>query len=260
MLAGGRILELEKLSITRRFTGSLTRPVNFSFGNEKKGETMLMRQYAPHVACLLAMWSSVPPAHAFDNHDWQFWTTEAVEYKITDQWNAKMDAQFYFGDDMSDLFYRHADIGISRKVAPWLGIGVNYRFIEQKKNDEWKQESRPHINGTFYWRTGGLRFSDRNRLEYRIREDAHDFWRYRNRLRVGLPLQWSRLNIEPYVSYEVFIDSEQEEVNGNRASVGVGSSFLEHFKLELYYMFQSEKKDVGWTDANILGTNLSLSF
>jgi hypothetical protein len=29
-LAGGRILELEKLSITRRFTGSLTLPVNFS--------------------------------------------------------------------------------------------------------------------------------------------------------------------------------------------------------------------------------------
>lgn len=29
-------MELEKLSITRRFTGSLTRPVNFSFGAEKE--------------------------------------------------------------------------------------------------------------------------------------------------------------------------------------------------------------------------------
>ncbi|MBW2557551.1 MAG: hypothetical protein JRD69_01715 [Deltaproteobacteria bacterium] len=37
LLAGGRILELEKLCITQRFTGSLTLPVNFSFYYTSKG-------------------------------------------------------------------------------------------------------------------------------------------------------------------------------------------------------------------------------
>ncbi len=212
------------------------------------------------MAGVVAMLASVLPAHAFDNQDWQHWTTEALEYKVTDRWNAKVETEFYWGDDMSDLFYRHTDIGFSRKTAPWFGVGVNYRFVEQEKNGEWKQEHRPHINGTFYMTAGGLRLSDRNRVEYREREDASDFWRYRNRLRIGLPLEWAQWNIEPYVSDEVFMDSEQEQVNENRISAGLASGFLKHFKLELYYMIQSCKKNAAWVDTNVLGTSLSFSF
>ncbi len=212
------------------------------------------------IVILAAVLASVLPVRAFDNHDWQLWTTEGVDYKVTDQWNARLETEFYWGDGMTDLFYRHVDLGVSRKVVPWFGIGMNHRYVEQEKNGEWKHENRPSVTGTFYWNMGALRLSDRNRFESRLREDADDCARYRNRLRVSLPREWLGVAVEPYVSDEFFIDSEQQEINENRASAGCASTFHKRFKLDLYYMLQSGKKDDRWIDANIVGSSVSVSF
>lgn len=211
-------------------------------------------------ATVMAMLTVVLSTCALDNHDWQLWTSESLAYKITEQWTAKLEGESYFNDDMSDPFYRHADISLSKKLKNWFTLGLNYRYVEQDRDGGWKRENRPHINGTFNCKAFGLLLSDRNRIEYRMPEDADDFVRYRNKLRVGLPVKWVRFSVEPYVSDEVFIDSEEAEVNQNRDSVGFVSSFPGGVKLDVYYMLLSGKKDDDWVDANILGTSLSLLF
>lgn len=204
--------------------------------------------------------ASVLPARGFDDQDWQWWSTEGVEYKTAPEWSTKGEVETYLSDDMSDLYYRHADIGLSRRVTSWFALGLNYRLVEQERNGEWKRENRPHLNGTFSLKAGPVRIADRNRIEYRERENASDLWRYRNRLRVGWPLERTRMILEPYVHDEIFIDSEQEQLSEHRASAGLALTFATRVKVEAYYMQISYKKDDEWLAANILGTSLTVSY
>ena len=199
-------------------------------------------------------------ARAYDNGDWQFWNTDSVEYKINKQLKAKAETEFYFGDDMGEWYYRHIDLGLSYKATDWLELGANYRYLQEKKSDEWMDENRPHGNATLSGTLGPVTLSDRNRFEYRIREAADDFWRYRNRFRVSAAKGWTRFQLQPYVDDEVFYDFNEHERNQNRVSAGVVTRWASMFKTELYYMLQSSKKSGEWNDTNILGLNLKFAF
>ncbi len=205
-------------------------------------------------------WLAAGAAGAYDNGDWQFWNTDAVEYKFTDRVKGKVETEFYFGDDMSDFFYRHVDAGASYKVATWFEAGLFYRFVQEKKNGEWMDEDRPHINGTFLGTLGPVAWSDRNRFEYRMRENAEDNWRYRNRVRVSSAAKWTSLKIQPYVEDELFYDFTADDWNQNRVSAGLSTQPASWLKADLYYLLQATRKDGSWSNANILGLNLKLAF
>ncbi len=199
-------------------------------------------------------------AQGYDDGDWQFWNTDSVEYKLHPALRAKAETEFYFGDDMSEWFYRHMDLGVSWKAAGWLEVGANYRYIEEKKSGEWMHEDRPHVSLTLSRTFGPVSVSDRNRFEYRIREAGDDFWRYRNRLRVGAAQGWTRFQFQPYLDDEVFYDFNEHERNQNRVSAGLSARWTGSFKTDLYYMLQSSLKSGDWIDANIAGLNLKFSF
>ena len=219
-----------------------------------------MKRTAVGLLCMVFSWVGIPAVHAVEGHDWQFWTAESVECRVAGQWKVRAEGQFYFGDDMSELYYRHADVGFSRPVADWFRAGINYRFVQSKKAGDWKDENRPHINGTFQWKAGPVRFSNRHRLEYRTREDADDFWRYRSKLRADLPSSWTGARIQPYLSDEVYVDLKAEELNQNRASIGFKAPLNDHLKIDVYYLFLSGKNKDEWIDANVMGLNLRLSY
>jgi hypothetical protein len=101
-------------------------------------------------------------AVAYDDGDWQFWNTDSVETKINDRLKTKLETEFYWGDDMSDFYYAHVDLGVYGKVVPWFELGANCRYVREKKQEEWRDEYRPHLNGTFLWAMGPLAMSDRN--------------------------------------------------------------------------------------------------
>jgi len=54
--------------------------------------------------------------------------------------------------------------------------------------------------------------------------------------------------------------NSQEEFNQNRFSSGFSMRLSEQLKAELYYMLVSAKKAGGWSDANVLGLKLKVSF
>lgn len=199
-------------------------------------------------------------AGAYDDGDWQFWNTDSVETRIGKQLKTKFETEFYWGDDMRELYYAHLDLGVSAKVVTWFELGANYRYVQEKKQGEWRDENRPHLNGTFLWTMGPLAMSDRNRAEYREREAADEGWRYRNRLRACWASKWSRFEIQPYVDDEIFYDFIVEDWNQNRVSVGLSAELASPLKADMYYMLQSNRKNGEWTEANILGVNLKLLF
>jgi hypothetical protein len=102
--------------------------------------------------------------------DWQFWNSYSVEGEIARGWKVKVEEELKFNDDISRLMLHQTDIGFTYALAEWLDAGLHYRQIYEKKAGEWKEENRPHVNGTFKWKWHDLAFSDRNRIEFRNRD------------------------------------------------------------------------------------------
>lgn len=197
---------------------------------------------------------------AYEDGDWQFWNTDGVEHKLSDKARLSFDAEVYFGDDMTDFYYRHVQPGASLLPAPWIEVGVNYRYLEEKKSGEWVTENRPAACATLIWKPAGFAVSDRNQLEYRSREEQDDTWRYRNRLRVVAPLKFTKLCLQPYADEEIYVDIDEKEFQQNRASVGLTAKLLKNLKTDVYYMKKMDWKAGDWLETNILGLQIRLSF
>ncbi|MBU4140893.1 MAG: DUF2490 domain-containing protein, partial [Candidatus Omnitrophica bacterium] len=130
----------------------------------------------------------------------------------------------------------------------------------EEKNSDWKYENRPHLNATVKLKLGDFKLSNRGRFEYRNREGADTLWRYRNKFTIKFPFKLTQLEIQPYVADEIFVDFDKEELNRNRLYAGFSLKLLKNLKGEIYYLRQSSKKSGRWTDYNVLGTKVKLSF
>lgn len=191
--------------------------------------------------------------------DWQVWYGLGTSTKIG-EWKLKLEDEVRSGDDMKDTFYNHVEFGVSRGVKSWLDLGLNYRYIQEKKKGEWETENRPHVNATFKWKLGDWAFSDRNRLEYRDLENSADAWRYRNKLTVYPPFKLFGEKFKPYVADEVYEDLQGNDIERNRVYVGAEYKFADWLKSDLFYIWQSSYKDGEWVDINVVNLKLEVIF
>ncbi len=100
---------------------------------------------------------------------------------------------------------------------------------------------------------GGLNLQNRARFEYRIRQNVDDFIRYRHRLQLQHPIQPLGVALTPYLSEELFIDTDQGDFNEFRTAAGLKKKFGASFEGDLYYLWQTVDKKSEWLDAHILG-------
>ena len=203
----------------------------------------------------------VTSSFAYDDEDFQIWNTDLATWKVSKNWKISLEEEFYYGDNARELYYQHSDLGVIYSgIAKWFDAGFNYRQVFEKREDDWKSENRIHFNGTLKWKILDLSFSDRSRFEYRIREDADDFWRYRNKLVLKIPLKMTKFKIQPYTAYEIFYDFNINALNKNCIYGGLILNITKNLKGEVYYARQSYDKEDKWAEANVLGINLKVSF
>lgn len=198
--------------------------------------------------------------YAYDDGDFQVWHTESQEIKINDESKLVLEEEFYFGDDAEDFYYQHYDIGCARGVTKNFEAGINYRQVYEKKRGDFKQENRPHINADLKWEWREFKLDDRSRLEYRHFNYQTDNWRYCNKFNVKFPWKFTKLEIQPYAADEIHVDLNDAALNRNRLYSGVGFNLTEKLKGEIYYLFQSSKSSGKWSDINVLGTKMKVSF
>ena len=210
--------------------------------------------------CIYLYAAAVVPVFAYDDGDLQVWNTGIVEGKLNDRLKVKVEEELRFGDDVSELYYTHTDGGFTYNVTGGLDLGMNYRQVYEKKNGEWKEENRPHANGTVKWHWYGIGFSDRNRIELRIPEGKDDEWRYRNKLTAAFPVKWARLDMEPYAADEIFVDLHGNKFNRNRLYAGFKIKLLEHLKSDVFYLWQASEKKNKWTSYNVIGIKVKAVF
>ncbi|UCC95870.1 MAG: DUF2490 domain-containing protein [Candidatus Omnitrophota bacterium] len=199
--------------------------------------------------------------YAFDNGDFQYWNTESVSWKPNDDWKTTLEEEFRLGDDGGNLYYQHSDLSVTYSgFSPWFDLGLNYRHIFEKKDSKWKVENRPHLNATLKWELYDLGFSNRGRLEYRNRENADNFWRYRNKFTIKIPFKLTKLEIQPYIAGEIFYDFDVGTLNRNRLYSGFNFKLSKNLKANIFYLWQTTEKSYGWNDVHVLGTKFNISF
>ena len=199
--------------------------------------------------------------YAYDDGDFQIWNTDVEEFKINKDVKIAFEEEFRWGDNANEFYYHHYDAGFSYNLKEYLNIGGGYRHVYELKKGKFELENEPYLTATLLWDLKGFKFEDRNRMEYRHFDYQADSWRYRNKLTIKLPWKFTKMEIQPFVSDEIFVGfGTISEFNQNRFSSGLGMNLTENTKVEIYYMLQNTKSSGVWTDANVLGIRLKLAF
>jgi len=198
---------------------------------------------------------------AYDNGDFQVWNTDVEEFKINQDSKIALEEEFRWGDNAHEFYYHHYDIGFFYNLKKYLNIGGGYRHIYELKKGDFKLETEPYVVAILLWDLEGIKFEDRNRIEYRQFDYQTDSWRYRNKATVKLPWKFTKMEIQPYLSDEIFVGfGEISELNQNRFSTGLGTDLTENIKVEIYYMRVSIKNSGEWVNTNVLGTKIKFTF
>lgn len=215
------------------------------------------------VFVLVCIYTFSEPCFAFEDEGFQYWASSSTFLDISKNWEAMFQKEFRLGDDGGTLYYQHSELGAMYKgLAEWLELGFNYRQIFERDDERvWKLESRPHLNVILKGRLSDLDLSNRSRFEYRIREDKDDLWRYRDKVTVKLPYEFTGLKLKPYLANEVFITLDDYDYNKNRLYSGITFAlFKENIKADVFYLWQSSKSSSGWKNIHALGTGLKIRF
>jgi hypothetical protein len=216
---------------------------------------------SPAIAGLITLLCST--VFGFNDGDFQYWSSAGASVNINENWKAEFTEEFRFGNKGGNLYYQNSELGfVYSGFADWLDIGLNYGLIFEKddKTDIWHRENRPNLNLTFKWKMWDLLLSDRNRFEYRDRENAKDLWRYRNKFTIKTPWKLTPWQLQPYVADEIFINLDNEHFNRNRFYAGVSKQLAEKLSLDIYYMLQASRKHSDYTDYHVLGTTFKFKF
>lgn len=198
---------------------------------------------------------------AYDDGDFQVWNTDTEEFKISKNLKVGLEEEFRFGDNANEFYYHHYDAGLFYELNKSFSFGSGFRYVIQKSRGIWRIEDEPYLSATYFSQILGLKFDTRSRLEYRHFDYQADAWRYRNKFTVKLPWKFTRLQIQPYVSDEVFISfGDINQFGQNRAYAGLGMNLNNNLKAEIYYLRDTVKGQDTWVNSNVFGTKLKMAF
>ena len=191
--------------------------------------------------------------------NWQYWSHYEVVGSVSDNLDFKVKPELRYDDNSYRHYHTFFDIGFDWSIAGWFVLAPCYRHVNEKRNEVWEVEYRPHLNAIFKWKP--LRYfnlSDRNRIELRIKEE-NETLRYRNKLAIKMP-KFTKLEIQTQVAEEFFYDFDSNEVNKNRIYAGVDFKAIKYLKIGLYYILESRKSDNTWSGENIFQSSLKYGF
>jgi hypothetical protein len=193
-------------------------------------------------------------------HDLQYWHTDSVSWKFDKDWKFTFGEEGRLNDTASHAWYQELDMGIVYSgVAKWLDLSFNFKHALSESNNKWRREEWTHLNATLKTNIKGYSISSRSRLEYRMRQDVENTWRFRDMVTVKLPCKFTRYEIQPFVADEILVDLDQKQLSENRGYAGLTFKINKHLSADVYYMKQ-RLKAASITYNDIVGTRFNFSF
>lgn len=201
-------------------------------------------------------------AFAYDNHDFQVWNTDVEEFKPNKSSKLIFEQEFRWGDNASQFYYQHYDVGYAYILNKYFNFGGGFRYIRELKSGIWRDENEPYFLALAYWKAAGFDFTDRTRIEYRDYDYQTDHWRFRNKLDIKFPCKFTKLEIQPIIADEFFVKLNGTDLNENRLYAGLAFKIINNLRGELTYMWRTQKtvNTSTWIDTNVLSAKLKYAF
>ena len=67
-------------------------------------------------------------AYAYDNHDFQVWNTDGQEFKPNKFFKITTEEEFRWGNNASEFYYQHYDIGYAYLFNKYFNFGGGLRY------------------------------------------------------------------------------------------------------------------------------------
>lgn len=197
------------------------------------------------------------------NADFQIWSYGLVKFQLIDPLIFQLSTEFRWGDDASTLYYKYVQGQFLYHPDHWVSIGPGYRQEWNRKvkpDGRWSDVYNPLLDVTFHIPAGSWKLSDRNRVQYLIRQDSKNLWQYRNRILAQSPWSADFLKLTPFISNEIFV-RQGKGFSQDRLSIGLYSTLASCAKLKTYYTWRYLKPSKGnWSYQNVLALQLFLNF
>jgi len=187
-------------------------------------------------------------AHAADttttDHSIGAWSSLSVASEVLPGYELQLEEQYRY-HETSDA-ENHTDISIGKRLRNWTGI-IGYKNVYGNEHRTYVgvDIGLPNIAG---FNTGITTTFELSNLE--------DF-----RQRVGAYAQTSVVGFAPYISNEVFlnIDTGENIIDKNRATLGVAKSITDTYAIEAYYNLDSQFVGDDITNISIVGLGLNIA-
>ncbi|MCI0498893.1 MAG: DUF2490 domain-containing protein [Planctomycetales bacterium] len=197
-------------------------------------------------------------SYATDDNQ-EFRAQTVFSFKLSESWKVDITEEFHFRD--GEHHEQENVVLFIYKAAEWLNLGAGFNQVYEKDSShDWQREDRPFVEGTLLKNDlFGLKWSDRNRLEFRDFEDDEDAFRYRNRLRAHVPYNLLGLPLQPYAADEIFIQ-EQRGLYRNRIYTGLIWDVNKTLDIDFFVFQEKNETDSGYDDRYMYGFEIKFSF
>ncbi len=192
----------------------------------------------------------------------EYWQTQGFNVDINKDFAFTVSQELRFGRHEGSLYLHNVDLGIVYKgLAEWLDLGFNFKKeYEKDSSGKFRHENRPNLNITVKGKLFDLPFSNRSRLAWRDFETKEEVWRYRNKSTVKLPLKLTKLDLQPYVAEEWFVNLGEDNINQNRLYSGFSCKLAKNLSGNIFYLWKTSKTPGGWLNTNVIGTQFKFLF
>lgn len=231
---------------------------------EKMKKSTKAKVHCLAVLIIAGLTAQMCSAVSFRDGDFQYWSINGGSVDIDENWTITAHEELRFGDNASEFYYQHTDVGVVYKnVVENVDLGFNFRKAFTKiSRDNWNSENRLHLNLTIKGELFDMPVSNRSRIEYRDIDESENLFRYRNKFTINFPLEFTELKLKPYLADEVFINCNEDGFNTNRVYAGLKLKLADNIDGSLFYLWQTRKPSgSGWgQDINAIGTALKIRF
>lgn len=183
-----------------------------------------------------------------------------IKHKLSDKLALKFNYNMATKEDKRPCYSSYYRLGLAYSPYYWLELTPAYQYgLNKQDAGDWDHENRFLFDVTLKWKAAGLKFQDRNRMEWRffdIRPDST--YRYRNEFKISKPVEFMGMKFTPYISNEIWYDLSGHSAQINWAAAGVSKKIMDNVLLSVFYRLESFKTGNDWSESNFIGTTIIL--
>lgn len=164
------------------------------------------------------------------------------------------------GQDVKHFVSERVGFGVDIKLNKYFQFTPSYLYVAEqatKNKKAFEHRLRFDLTASKKWTNFG--FSNRNRVERRLKNNSSDSTRYRNKSKLTYVVRNDKEQeiVTPFVSTEPYYDFAKKEWSRNEFSVGVGKKINKNLSGEFFYLLQNNTGNT-LKRVNAFGVNLKI--